>query len=377
MVGRVQGAMSRIEPGDRVALDGDHGQIFARPGEDVELAFARALADRAERRRIYATLRNEPAVTLDGMRVSLHLNAAFLIDLAALEQTGADGIGLYRTELAFMVRDRFPDVAEQTELYAKVRQLAGDKPVVFRTLDIGSDKRLPYWTVRYEENPAMGWRAMRMVLDRPSILRSQLRALIRSAPARPLDVMFPMIAEVAEITAAKQLLAMELERAERRGEVLPSRVRVGAMLEVPSLFWQLRALLPRIDFLSIGSNDLFQFLFACDRGNPELSGRYDVLSPPVLSFLRELVERCRESDVSLSICGEMASRPLEAMVLLGLGVRNLSLTPADVGPVKTMLRSLRCGSLTSYLDRLYDLPDHSLRVRLRHYALDHGVQLHI
>jgi phosphotransferase system, enzyme I, PtsP len=377
MVGRVQGAMSRIEPGDRVALDGDHGQIFARPGEDVELAFARALADRAERRRIYATLRNEPAVTLDGMRVSLHLNAAFLIDLAALEQTGADGIGLYRTELAFMVRDRFPDVAEQTELYAKVRQLAGDKPVVFRTLDIGSDKRLPYWTVRYEENPAMGWRAMRMVLDRPSILRSQLRALIRSAPARPLDVMFPMIAEVAEITAAKQLLAMELERAERRGEVLPSRVRVGAMLEVPSLFWQLRALLPRIDFLSIGSNDLFQFLFACDRGNPELSGRYDVLSPPVLSFLRELVERCRESDVSLSICGEMASRPLEAMVLLGLGVRNLSLTPADVGPVKTMLRSLRCGSLTSYLDQLYDLPDHSLRVRLRHYALDHGIQLHI
>ena len=170
---------------------------------------------------------------------------------------------------------------------------------------------------------------------------------------------------------------MELERAERRGEPLPSRLRVGAMLEVPSLFWQLRALLPRIDFLSIGSNDLFQFLFACDRGNPELIDRYDVLSPPVLSFLRELVERCRAAGVPLSICGEMASRPLEAMVLLGLGVRTLSLTPADVGPVKTMLRSLRCGQLTGYLGQLYDLPDHSLRVRLRHYALDHGVQLHI
>jgi phosphotransferase system enzyme I (PtsP) len=223
----------------------------------------------------------------------------------------------------------------------------------------------------------MGWRAMRMVLDRPAILRTQLRALIRGAAGRPLDVMFPMVAEVAEITAARALLDMELARAEQRGEVLPSRLRVGAMLEVPSLFWQLRALLPRIDFVSIGSNDLFQFLFACDRGNSELIDRYDVLSPPVLSFLRELVERCRSAGVQLSICGEMASRPLEAMVLLGLGVRTLSLTPSDVGPVKTMLRSLRCGQLASYLGQLYDLPDHSLRVRLRHYAVDHGVQLHI
>ena len=377
MVGRVRGAMSRIEPGDRVALDGDNGQVFIRPGEDVEQAFGRSLAARAERLRIYATLRDQPAVTIDGMRVGLHLNAAFLVDLAALEATGADGIGLYRTELAFMVGSRLPDVDAQCELYAKVRQAAGDKPVVFRTLDVGSDKHLPYWNFPDEENPAMGWRAMRMVLDRPAILRTQLRALIRSAAGRPLDLMFPMIAEVAEVTAARQLLTMELERAEQRGEVLPSRLRVGAMLEVPSLFWQLTALLPRIDFLSIGSNDLFQFLFACDRGNPELIGRYDVLSPPVLSFLRELVERCRTAGVTLSICGEMASRPLEAMVLLGLGVRTLSLTPADVGPVKAMLRSLRCGRLAGYLAQLYDLPDHSLRVRLRSYALDHGVQLHI
>src|ERR671919_339835 len=299
MVGRVEAAMSRIDPGDRVALDGDHGQIFVRPGEDVELAFGRSLAARAERRRAYAALRDEPAVTRDGMRVGLHLNAAFLIDLVALETTNADGIGLYRTELAFMVRDRFPDVEAQTEIYAKVRELAGDKPIVFRTLDVGSDKHLP------------------------------------------------------------------------------SAVRVGVMLEVPSLLWQLRALLPRIDFLSIGTNDLLQFLFACDRGNPGLVDRYDVLSPPVLCFLRELVERCRDAGVALSICGEMAARPLEAMVLLGLGVRELSMTPSDIGPVKAMLRSLRCGQLAGYLDQLYHLSDHSLRDRLRHYALDHGVPLHI
>jgi phosphotransferase system, enzyme I, PtsP len=377
MVGRVQGAMSRIAPGDRVALDGDHGQIFVRPGEDVEAAFARSLAARDERRRAYAALRDEPAVTLDGMRIGLYLNAAFLIDMAALETTNADGIGLYRTELGFMVRGRFPDVEAQTEIYAKVRELAGGKPVVFRTLDVGSDKHLPYWTFPSEENPAMGWRALRMALDRPVVLRSQLRALIRSAGGQRLDLMYPMVAEVAELTAARQLLDMELARAEARGEPLPSELRVGVMLEVPSLTWQLRALLPRIDFLSIGTNDLLQFLFACDRGNPQLVDRYDVLSPPVLCFLRELVERCRDAGVTLSICGEMAAHPIEAMVLLGLGVRQLSVTASDIGPVKAMLRSLRCGQLSGYLDQLYDSSDHSLRDRLRHYALDHGVQLHI
>jgi phosphotransferase system enzyme I (PtsP) len=223
----------------------------------------------------------------------------------------------------------------------------------------------------------MGWRALRMALDRPAIMRAQLRALIKSAGGQPLELMFPMVAEVAEFAAAKRLLEMELARAELRGEPLPERLRVGTMLEVPSLFWQLPALLPRVDFLSIGSNDLMQFLFACDRGNAELIDRYDVLSPPALCFLRELVERCRRAGVMLSICGEMASRPLEAMVLLGLGVRQMSLMPADVGPVKTMLRSLNCGRLAEYLRRLYDLPDHSLRVRLRGYALDHGVQLHM
>jgi len=377
VVGRVAGALSRIEPGDRLALDGDNGQIFVRPSEDVELAFGRSLAARAERRRVYAALRDEPAVTRDGARVSLHLNAAFLIDLVQLETTGAEGIGLYRTEVAFMVRDRFPDVDAQTELYAKVREVAGDKPVVFRTLDVGSDKHLPYWTFPHEDNPAMGWRAMRMALDRPAVLRAQLRALIRSSAERPLDVMFPMVAEVAELCAAKRLCDMELERAEAQGQALPSAVRIGVMLEVPSLIWQLPALLPRVDFVSIGSNDLIQFLFACDRGNPELIDRYDVLSPPVLTFLRELVERCRDAGVQLSFCGEMASRPLEAMALIGLGVRRVSLTPSDVGPVKAMIRSLACGELACYLQRLYDLPDHSLRVRLHNYALDHGVQLHI
>ena len=379
MVGRVRDAMTRIEPGDRVALDGDHGAgVRARRARTSSWPSPTRSPTAPSAAGTMPRLRDQPAVTLDGMRVGLHLNAAFLVDLAALEATGADGIGLYRTELAFMVRDRFPDVAAQSELYAKVRELAGDKPVVFRTLDIGSDKHLPYWQLARRGQPGDG------------LARDAHGAGPAGDPAhaaagvdpqrrggRPLDVMFPMVAEVAEITAARRCWTWSSSGPSSAAGRCRASVRVGAMLEVPSLFWQLRALLPRVDFVSIGSNDLFQFLFACDRGNAELIDRYDVLSPPVLSFLRELVERCRAAGVALSFCGEMASRPLEAMVLLGLGVRSLSVTPADVGPVKTMLRSLRCGQLASYLGQLYDLPDHSVRVRLRHYALDHGVQLHI
>jgi len=377
IIGRVTSALAKIAPGDQVAVDCDHGQIFVRPGEDVELAFAQSIKARAERRRVYETLRDQPAVTLDGMRVGIHLNAGFLIDLAGLEATSADGIGLYRTELAFMARNKFPDVEAQTDLYSRAREIAGEKPIVFRTLDVGSDKHLPYWNFPAEGNPAMGWRSIRMALDRPAVLRTQLRALVRSSQGRPLDVMFPMVAEVAEFVDAKRLLDMELEKAEASGQEMPTKVRVGTMLEVPSLFWQMPALLRRVDFLSVGSNDLMQFLFACDRGNPDLVDRYDTLSPAVLCFVSELVERCRAAGVSLSICGEIASKPLEAMVLLGLGVRQLSMTPSDVGPIKAMLRSLRCGRLSTYLRQLLDLPDRSLRVRLQNYALDHGVQLHI
>ena len=234
---------------------------------------------------------------------------------------------------------------------------AAGRPVVFRTLDVGSDKHLPYWRMPPEDNPAMGWRALRMALDRPTILRGQLRALIAAAAGRPLHLMFPMVAEVAELDAAKRLLDMELERAARRGAELPERIEVGAMLEVPSLFWQLQALLQRVAFISVGSNDLLQFLFACDRGNPALVDRYDVLSPPALELLLATWSTAAGPPAcALSVCGEMASRPLEAMALIGLGVRQLSLAPSEIGPVKAMLRSLDAGRLENYLRRLLDLP---------------------
>ncbi|MCB1970908.1 MAG: phosphoenolpyruvate--protein phosphotransferase [Geminicoccaceae bacterium] len=375
MVGRVERAMTLIDSGDQVALDGDHGAALVRPAEDVVEAFRRSVRMRRERRRAYDALRGEPSVTRDGIRVSLSINAAFLVDLPELEVSGAEGVGLFRTELAFMARPDFPNPEVQSGYYSSVLDQAGNRPVVFRTLDVGSDKQIPYWRMPEEENPAMGWRALRMLLDRPSILRAQLRAMLEAGAGRELQLMFPMVAEVSEFVRARQLLDLEMERARQRGTPPPATLRVGAMMEVPALYWQLPALLPKVDFISVGSNDLIQFLFACDRGSPSLSDRYDVLSPPALSFLRALVIRCREAGVRLSVCGEMASRPIEAMALVGLGVRHLSLAAAQIGPVKAMVRSLDAGSLATYLLRQLDLPDHSLRNSLGAYARDHAVNL--
>ena len=375
MLGRVARAMSIIRSGDRIALDGDNGQAFLRPSEDVVEAFRRSVRVRTERRRHFDAVRDEPSVTRDGVHVSLSINAAFLVDLAELRVTGAEGVGLYRTELAFMTRPDFPNQEVQSSYYSDVLDRAEGRPVVFRTLDVGSDKQVHYWKMPAEENPAMGWRALRMLLDRPAILRAQLRAMLRAAAGRELRLMFPMVAEVSELMRARNLLDLELDRAKARGLEPPSLIEVGAMMEVPALYWQLRALLPRVDFISVGSNDLVQFLFACDRGSPTLNDRYDVLSPPALSFLRALVMRCREAGVKLSVCGEMASRPIEAMALIGLGVRHLSLSPAQIGPVKAMLRSLDAGSLSTYMLRQLDLPDHSLRTRLLAYSRDHAVNL--
>jgi phosphotransferase system enzyme I (PtsP) len=376
MLGRVGRAMAHIESGDLLALDAENGQVLIRPSEDVLDAFQTAMRRRQERRRVFDSLKDQPAVTKDGIGLELAINAGFLIDLAELEVTGAAGVGLYRTELAFMSRPDFRAPEVQAEYYRAVLERAGDRPVCFRTLDIGSDKQLPYWRMPHEENPAMGWRALRLTLDRPMILRHQLRALLGAAAGRPLlRIMFPMVAEVAELRAARRLLELERRRAIAAGQRLPDRIEVGAMMEVPALYWQLPTLLREIDFLSVGSNDLLQFLFACDRGSPVLGDRYDVLSPPALSFFRALVEQCRAAGVPLGVCGEMASRPIEAMALAALGVRRLSLSPAQIGPVKAMLRSLDAGAAAAYLQRLLSLPDHSLRRHLLAYARDHDIVL--
>jgi len=305
----------------------------------------------------------------------LLLNAGLLLDVAQLRATGAAGIGLFRTEIQLLARDTFPDVAEQAAFYRRAYEQAEGLPIVFRTLDIGGDKVLPYLAHTAEDNPAMGWRAIRIGLDRPAMLRQQLRALLRAAGGRDLLVKFPMVAEVAEFEAARRLLDRERARLAAEGGAPPRSIRLGVMLEVPSLLWQLPALLQRVDFLSIGTNDLAQFIYACDRGNPRLAERYDLLSAPMLALLRHVTAQCAAAGTPLSICGEMAGNPIEAMVLIALGLRTLSLAPTAIGPVKTMIRSLDAQALVRYVDEIADRPDHSLRRWFEAYARDHAIVL--
>lgn len=375
VVGQAADILRRVEPLDFLIVDGDNGQVFVRPADDIQAVFAASLAARQRRQAEYARLRELPAVTRDGQDVKLMLNCGLLIDLPHLKTTGADGVGLYRTEIPFMVRPSYPDVATQFENYSKVLEEAGGLPVNFRTLDVGGDKTLPYFPELGEENPALGWRAIRIGLDRPSMLRKQLRAMLMAGAGRDVRIMFPMVATVAEFIQARRILDLEVKRLKDGGHPGPADLKVGVMMEVPALLFQLDALLPLVDFMSVGSNDMLQYLFASDRGNPMMNNRYDLLSPALLRVLKMLVEKCGEAGVTLSLCGEMASKPLDAMALLGVGMRHLSMSAPAFFEVKSMLRSLHVGDLAAYMDQLYHLPVRTLRPYLKAYAADHGVRL--
>jgi phosphotransferase system enzyme I (PtsP) len=375
VIGNVRGVIGKIEPKDPVFVDGDNGVVYVRPSEDFRKRFTESIAFRDRKRAEYAASRALPAVTADGETISLQINAGLVMDLDHLHESGADGVGLYRTEIPFMIREQFPRLGTQTELYSDIYEKASGRPVVFRTLDIGGDKLLPYLRTAGDENPAMGWRALRIALDRPAILRLQIRALLRAAAGQELRVMFPLVAEVAEFDAARAMLEHEIERAAHRGHKPPKIVRAGAMLEVPSLYFQLPQLLQRVDFLSVGSNDLVQFLFACDRGNPRVSDRYDVLSPAVLRFLGDVITACRSADVPVSLCGEMAGQPLEAMALIGLGFRNLSMPPGAIGAVRHMMQKLDAGRLHERLSSLVARADHTVRDELAEFAAAEGISV--
>ena len=370
ILGRVKGILDRISDGDPLIVDGDRGQVFVRPGDDIRQSFLDTKRIHEERREHYNALVPLASETTDAEHISLLINAGLLVDVEQMPLLGAEGIGLFRTEIPFMMRTELPSIEDQTEMYQRIIEAAAGQPVTFRTLDVGSDKTLPYLESEDEENPSMGWRAIRVGLDRPMLLRRQMRAMIRAANICKTDIsiMFPMITEVAEFQAAKVLLDREF--ISEGGNVY---VRAGAMLEVPSLLFQLPQLLEQVDFLSIGSNDLMQFLFATDRGNPKLSDRYDTLSPAALTMLKGIAVQCLRTDTPVTVCGEMAGQPLEAMALIGLGFRRLSMASPGIGPVKEMARSLNVANLSDFMTPLLDGSEHSLRGKLRSFALDHGV----
>ncbi len=339
-VGRLPGLRDHVSEGDMVVVDAETAEAFLRPRPDVVKAIQARIDVRRQRQAEFAKLKDVPAITRDGAKIILLMNAGLDVDLESLGETGAEGIGLFRTEFQFMVSEEMPRFNAQTALYERVMDAADGLPVTFRTLDLGGDKVLPYMEAEREDNPALGWRAIRMGLDRPALLRLQLRALIAAAHGRPLRIMFPLVANVDEFRAARALVDTEIAWAQRRGRAAPSRLEVGAMIEAPSLIFHLDALLPMTDFVSIGTNDLMQYLFAADRGNPRVSERYDPLSPPLLRALEMVQRACAEYGTPVSVCGEMAGRPLEAFALVALGFDRLSMPPAGVGPVKEMVLAI-------------------------------------
>lgn len=367
-VGRLMGLRDRLSEGDLVIADGETGEAYLRPRPDMLAAVESRMQVRSQREAEFAALRNTPAVTHDGQRIILLTNAGLAVDLENLDAVGAEGIGLFRTEFQFMVSDELPRLDSQTALYRRVLDTAGSRPVTFRTLDIGGDKVLPYLETEREENPALGRRAVRLGLDRPGLLRLQLRALLTAAAGRELRVMFPMIATVDEFRHARELVDVECAWARRRGRALPDLLRVGAMIECPSLLWHLDALLPLTDFVSVGTNDLFQYMFAADRTNPLVADRYDPLSPPALRALAEIQRRCAETGTPVSVCGELAGRPLEAFALLTLGFTRLSAPAGGVGPVKRMILSADLGAARRSMTSLLGSSSASIRGELESLA---------
>jgi phosphotransferase system enzyme I (PtsP) len=375
LVGRLAQLGARVEAGDRVVLDGERGEVRLRPEPEVVIAYEQRLELRSAQAVEFERLRSEPAITRDGAQISLLLNAGLMLDVQHLADTGAQGIGLFRTEFQFMVSERLPRTSEQIKLYSDVLATAGERPVTFRTLDVGGDKVLAYVPTEREENPALGWRALRIGLDRQGLLRSQLRSLIEAAEGRHLRIMFPLVTVPKEFTDARDLVEKELAVARARGRKGPQKLEVGVMIEAPAIAFAIGMLKGQADFLSVGTNDLMQYFFAADRGNPRVADRYDILSAPSLKFLRFIREQAAEVGLPLSVCGEAAGRPLEAMTLIALGYDRLSMPAAGVGPVKRMLRSLDAQAAHAELETMLRAPDTSLRPALAAWAKREGVAL--
>ncbi|MBL8551806.1 MAG: phosphoenolpyruvate--protein phosphotransferase [Hyphomonadaceae bacterium] len=373
MVGRAGGLLTRVEAGDRIILDAEAGEVRLRPEPEVVRAYKQRQELRSARAAEYARLRDAPAVTKDGKRVILLLNAGLALDAHHVADAGAEGIGLFRTEFQFMVSETLPKQESQVALYREVLAAAGDRPVTFRTLDLGGDKAAPSVQTEREENPALGWRGVRMGLDRPALLRYQLRALLEASEGARLRVMFPLVTTLEEFDACRGWVLKEIAEAKRKGRAGPAELEVGVMIETPALAFAIPRLKGRADFLSIGANDLMQYFFAADRANPRVSDRYDILSPAALRFLKQIREDAAAADLPVSICGEAGGRPLEAMAFVALGYDRLSMPAQGIGPTKFMLAALDAGAAAAFILPLLDSDKVSLRTDLASYAKSSGI----
>lgn len=374
-IGQVDRIVEHVSAGDGIIADAETGEVHIRPSGDVVDSYTDKVRFRARRQLQYQALRDKPAVTRDGHSISLNINAGLVVDMPHLAECGADGVGLFRTELQFMLAETFPRTDKQAQVYRSVLAEAGGRPVVFRALDIGGDKPLPYMRSAVEENPAIGWRAIRMSLDRPALLRMQIRALLRAASGQDLYLMIPMVTVAEEMTQVRALLDAECALSQKRGQELPANIKLGAMLEVPSLLFDLEHFMQQVDFVSVGSNDLMQFMYAADRGNARVGGRFKQLSPAFLRALQLIAETGKRKNTPVTLCGELAGDPIGAMALIALGYNSLSMAASSIGPVKAMILGLDVGKVGERMDELFQNDTADFRPALRRFAADHGLEI--
>lgn len=333
-----------------VVVDGYRGLVVVRPRGSLREEMLRLAREEAELTEELAALRDEPALTCDGMRVAMHVNIGLLSDMAPSLTVGAEGIGLYRTEVPFQIRKQFPGEEEQAHIYREALETFVGKPVVLRTLDVGGDKPLSYFPIR-EDNPFLGWRGIRLVLDHPEIFLTQIRAMLKaSAGLNNLHILLPMISAVEELDQSLAYIAQAFDEvSEEIGAI--QRPKIGVMIEVPSAVYQADALASRCDFLSIGTNDLTQYLLAIDRNNERVASRYDALHPAVLAAIRDVCAAGARQDCEVAVCGELSGDPLGAVLLLGLGIHSLSMSAGSLPRIKWVIRSFSHADAQALLEQ--------------------------
>ncbi|MBP5615918.1 MAG: phosphoenolpyruvate--protein phosphotransferase [Alphaproteobacteria bacterium] len=375
VVTKIKGLYREIKEGSMIAIDGQGGFVYVNPSFEMQTEFKKRQKKMMQWRDELKQIAPKKSQTLDRRKISLNLNIGLDFDMEYIDLSNCDGIGLYRTEIAFMTASQMPSVDEQVSIYQKLLSKTEGKRVIFRSLDVGSDKLLPYWGTIKEANPAIGWRSIRITLDRRALLRAQMKALLKATQGRELAVMFPMIANLEEFLSAKETLMLEYQKQKEKGLGVPSKIKVGLMIEVPSVIFELDEILPHADFISVGTNDLAQFIFASDRTNPNLMDRYDVLSAPFLKVMQQILIKAQAHNVLCGVCGEMASVPIEALALIGLGYQHLSCAGSAFATVKKMVRSVRAGELADYINTLLKSGKKTLRPQLKAYAKDHGIAI--
>ncbi|MEQ1930788.1 MAG: phosphoenolpyruvate--protein phosphotransferase [Parvularculaceae bacterium] len=375
MVSGADGALERIFDGDRMVADGDAGEVHIRPTDEIFESYRVKRELLSKRQAQFAEEKGLPSVTPDGVAIDLLMNAGLALDMPHLETTGAAGVGLYRTELQFLIGNQLPRYTAQAKLYADILDQAGGRPVIFRTADLGGDKAAAYMQGAAEGNPAMGWRGLRLSVDRPGILRPQLRALLAAAAERELHLMFPMVTLASEIEAAREVLDKEMALRRRWGRPLPSGIKVGAMIETPAAAWRVEEIAAVADFLSIGGNDLAQFYFAADRESPAMQRRFDPIDAGFLSFLQTVVSRAGRIGRPLTYCGEQAADPIMASALIGIGVRRFSLPATSIGWFRRLVRSLDAGEFSDWLGVEIAASRRGLREAIRARLEREGVAL--